>query len=97
LTYNAADGEEPDNNGDDFAQLFGIFPLDTINGNPFKELETDVEIEYSRYADGTKEANENCLSLLFDLVDELAKMRSALRSRAQIGESVLLVCGSKDM
>jgi hypothetical protein len=81
-TYNAADGEEPNNNGDDFAQLLSISSLNPINGDPFEELEADVKIENSRYADRTKEPNENRLSLLFDLVNELAKTRLVLLSRA---------------
>jgi len=69
---NAADGEEPNNNGDDFAQFLSISSLNPINGDPFEELEADVKIENSRYADRAKEPNENGLSLLFDLVDEFA-------------------------
>jgi hypothetical protein len=53
--------------------LCGILSLDAINRDSFEKLESDVEIEYSRDADWTKETHENCLSLLLDLVDELTK------------------------
>jgi len=62
--------------------LFGIFSLDAINSNLFEELETDIEIEYSRDADGTKETNENRLPLLLNLVNELATPESVLPFRA---------------
>ena len=37
----------------------------------FEELETDVEVEDGRYSNRAKEAHEDCLSLLFDLMNKL--------------------------
>ena len=40
-----------------------------VDGDGLEELERDVEVEDCRDANRTEETNEDCLALLFDLVD----------------------------
>jgi len=77
--------------------LLSVLSLDAIDSNPFEKLETDVEIKYSRDADWAKETNENCLSLLFDLVDKLTKPGLVLAPEVPRAFAIVTYCMANTM
>jgi len=68
-TYNATNSQEPDNHRDGLTELLGIGSLNTVYCNSLKELEADVYIEDSGYANRAEEPNKDCLPCLLDLVN----------------------------
>lgn len=65
-----ADDEEPDDDGDEFAQAFGIGALLSVDVDARAEiLERDVEVEDCGDADGAEEAYEEGLAPFLDLMD----------------------------
>lgn len=71
VTYHAANCNEPYDHIHDLAQLLSILPDDAVDCEFAEELQTDVEIEDSADANGSKEADEKRLAKLLDLMDFL--------------------------
>lgn len=71
MNDDAADGEEPDDDVEGLGEAGDVGPLDAVDGDAGEEVETEVEVEDGGDADGAEEANEDCLALFRDLVDEL--------------------------
>ena len=68
---NGADDQEPDDHVHDFDQVRSVFSRLAVDFEFVQELDADIEVESGAYADGAKETNKECLSLLFDLMDLL--------------------------
>ncbi len=71
MTYNAANGKEPNNDIDHFTQSFGIFSLDSIDRYIVKKVDSDIQVEHCRNPDWPEEAHEDGLPFFLDLMNEL--------------------------
>lgn len=71
LTYHTANCNEPDDNLGRLPELFYVLPLPPIHFQGLQKLERDVHVEYSRDPHRAKEAHEDGLTYVLDLVDEL--------------------------
>jgi hypothetical protein len=67
----AADGEEPDDDADDFGKVGCVGALFAVDGDGFEEFEGDVEVEDGGDTDWTEETDEDGLAFFLDLVDQL--------------------------
>lgn len=72
-TYNTGDSTEPDDNLDCFAQFLDIASRNTVlvTQMPFDKLQAQKQVEDSGDTNRPKEAHENGLSDLFNLMDPL--------------------------
>ena len=66
-----ADDQEPDDYVHDLYELCRVLPGVPVYLDLVEELDADVEVKRCADANGAEEADEECLSLLFDLVNLL--------------------------
>jgi len=69
--YDAADGEEPDDDCDYLGQMLGVGALVTVNGHLVQVVYCDVQVEDRADTDRPEEADEQSLADLLNLVDLL--------------------------
>lgn len=66
-TYNGADAKEPDDHVHDLHQILCVLPHLTIHLDLPQKLQTHIQIEDGADSNRAKEADEKCLTLLFNL------------------------------
>ena len=66
-----ADGEKPDYHPHNLLEAYSIFSNLAINRYLMQEVDADIEVEDSGYADGAKESHKRGLLELLDLRDLL--------------------------
>jgi hypothetical protein len=68
-TYDGADGQEPNYDGNDFLEKRCIGSLNSVDLDVSKELDTDVKIEDGGAANGSEPAYKDCLTDFLNLWD----------------------------
>lgn len=71
MTYDAADGQEPNHNEHNFRQMFCIVSDHAIPMDAAEKLTADVQVKDCTDSNGAEKADNESLTCLFDLVDLL--------------------------
>ena len=69
ISYYAANGQEPYNDGHDLFKPYSVLSYLTVDSDSTEEIDADVQVKDCANADGTEESNKESLTSLCNVMD----------------------------